>query len=168
MSQNSGKQLNKWPLLAGLAEPLVPPCLLPGPQYKLHHGGAYLWNLQISAILTLRVYALFNRNRVILGPLSLGGLGSLAIGVVHTLMWLGSTTDTAAPLPGMKICTGIAGAWEAGWCVSSLEILSAVDVANILIYYYYDNSRISSAIHSDNFYFFGETNPNDGIIFPFG
>ncbi|KAJ7854817.1 hypothetical protein B0H14DRAFT_2579652 [Mycena olivaceomarginata] len=53
----------------------------------------------IYAILTLRVYALFNLHQVILMLLSVVGLGSLAIG-----MWLGTTTDT----------TGVAGAWEAG------------------------------------------------------
>ncbi|KAJ7877247.1 hypothetical protein B0H14DRAFT_2567860 [Mycena olivaceomarginata] len=65
-----------------MAKALVHPPPLPGPQYKLHHGGAHLWNLRISAILTLHVYALFNCNRVILGLLSLGGLGFLAIGAV--------------------------------------------------------------------------------------
>ena len=45
----------------------------------------YTLAFYFTAILTLRVYALFNRNTVILGLLSLGGLGSLAIGVVHAL-----------------------------------------------------------------------------------
>ncbi|KAJ7906876.1 hypothetical protein B0H13DRAFT_2333025 [Mycena leptocephala] len=45
-----------------------------------------------TAILTLRVYALFNRNRGVLMLLSLAGLGSLAVG-----MWLGTTAN---PLPG--------------------------------------------------------------------
>ncbi|KAJ7889360.1 hypothetical protein B0H14DRAFT_3127041 [Mycena olivaceomarginata] len=58
----------------------------------------------IYAILTLRVYALFNRHQVILVLLSVVGLGSLAIGV-----WLGTSTDATAPPPG-----SVAGAWEAG------------------------------------------------------
>ncbi|KAJ7797831.1 hypothetical protein B0H14DRAFT_2618482 [Mycena olivaceomarginata] len=58
----------------------------------------------IYAILTLRVYALFNRHQAILVLLTVVGLGSLAIGV-----WLGTTTDTTAPSPG-----SVAGAWEAG------------------------------------------------------
>ncbi|KAJ7898907.1 hypothetical protein B0H14DRAFT_3554352 [Mycena olivaceomarginata] len=74
-----------------MAKALVHPPPLPGPQYKLHHGGAHLWNLRISAILTLRVYALFNCNRVILGLLSLGGLGFLAIGAYHRLSPAGRT-----------------------------------------------------------------------------
>ncbi|KAJ7913993.1 hypothetical protein B0H13DRAFT_1873340 [Mycena leptocephala] len=137
MSQNSGKQLNNWPLLAGLAEALVPPHPLPGPQYKLHHGGAYLWNLQTSAILTLRVYALFNRNRVILGLLSLGGLGSLAIGVVHTLIGSEAPPTPRLRSPEVRACflmSRIAGAWEAGNPI----LIAAVDVANILIYYFGD------------------------------
>ncbi|KAJ7889123.1 hypothetical protein B0H14DRAFT_2692384 [Mycena olivaceomarginata] len=74
----------------------------------------------IYAILTLRVYALFNRHQAILMLLSVVGLGSLAIGI-----WLGTTTDTTAPPPGSpcspcilthvsKTLTGVAGAWEAG------------------------------------------------------
>ncbi|KAJ7826694.1 hypothetical protein B0H14DRAFT_3873969 [Mycena olivaceomarginata] len=51
----------------------------------------------IYAILTLRVYALFNRHQAILVLLSVVGLGSLAIGV-----WLGTTTDTTAPPPGKQ------------------------------------------------------------------
>ncbi|KAJ7804361.1 hypothetical protein B0H14DRAFT_3153976 [Mycena olivaceomarginata] len=49
----------------------------------------------IYAILTLRVYALFNCHQVILVLLSVVVLGSLAIGV-----WLGTTTDATAPPPG--------------------------------------------------------------------
>ncbi|KAJ7814461.1 hypothetical protein B0H13DRAFT_2381756 [Mycena leptocephala] len=112
----------------------------------------------IYAILTLRVYALFNRHRVILVLLSVVGLGSLAVGV-----WLGTTTDAKAPLPE--------SAWEAGlfrdvlifsftllrgilhWrradhspCVDCFVIdgfiyfclITTVDVTNILMYYFGD------------------------------
>ncbi|KAJ7920403.1 hypothetical protein B0H13DRAFT_2319455 [Mycena leptocephala] len=112
----------------------------------------------IYAILTLRVYALFNCHRVILVLLSVVGLGSLGVGV-----WLGTTTDATAPLPG--------SAWEAGlfrdvlivsftllcgilhWrradhspCVDCFVIdgfiyfclITVVDVANILMYYFGD------------------------------
>ncbi|KAJ7934000.1 hypothetical protein B0H13DRAFT_2306029 [Mycena leptocephala] len=112
----------------------------------------------IYAILTLRVYALFNRHRVILVLLSVVGLGSLGVGV-----WLGTTTDATAPLPG--------SAWEAGLfrdvLIFSFTLLrgilhwrradhspyvdcfvidgfiyfcliTAVDVANILMYYFGD------------------------------
>ncbi|KAJ7853993.1 hypothetical protein B0H14DRAFT_2580168 [Mycena olivaceomarginata] len=102
-----------------MAKALVHPRQLPGPQYKLHHGGAHLWNLRISAILTLRVYALFNRNRVILGLLSLGGLGSLAIGACSgseappTLRFR-SPEVYASFLMSLKSCTGVVGASEAG------------------------------------------------------
>ncbi|KAJ7847914.1 hypothetical protein B0H14DRAFT_2768723 [Mycena olivaceomarginata] len=75
----------------------------------------------IYAILTLRVYALFNRHQAILVLLSVVGLGSLAIGI-----WLETTTDTTAPPPGSP-CS-VAGAWEAG-------LIAAVNVANILMYY---------------------------------
>ncbi|KAJ7895818.1 hypothetical protein B0H13DRAFT_2338685 [Mycena leptocephala] len=67
------------------------------------------------AILTLRVYALFNCNRVILWLLILGGLGSFTIGV-----WLGSTADTATLFAGSYCmlyhvsAIRFAGAWEAG------------------------------------------------------
>ncbi|KAJ7923273.1 hypothetical protein B0H13DRAFT_2316657 [Mycena leptocephala] len=200
MSQNSGKQLNNWPLLAGLVLLLYDYLLTlpteirivwpqPRPWLLLIRYlalGTNLsmvvltfglqWNRWISdytlafcslAILTLRVYAMFNRKRVILWLLSLAGLGSLAVGV-----WLGSEADTAAPLPGMKICTGIAGAWEAEvfrdllifaftllrgilhWRQDNYRsrlvrcfvldgfvyfcLIAAVDVANILSYYFGD------------------------------
>ncbi|KAJ7697533.1 hypothetical protein B0H14DRAFT_3038851 [Mycena olivaceomarginata] len=112
----------------------------------------------IYAILTLCVYALFNRHQVILVLLSVVGLGSLAIG-----MWLGTTTDTTAPPPGSPCSPCVAGAWEAGlfrdvlifgftllrgilhWrradhspCVDWFIyfcLITAVDVANILMYY---------------------------------
>ncbi|KAJ7924539.1 hypothetical protein B0H13DRAFT_1863942 [Mycena leptocephala] len=120
MSQNSGKQLINWPLLAGLVLLLYDYLLTlpteihivwprPRPWLLLIRYlalGTILsmvvltfgifglqWNRWIS-ILTLHVYALFNRKRVILWLLSLAGLGSLAIGV-----WLGSAADAAAPLP---------------------------------------------------------------------
>ncbi|KAJ7815468.1 hypothetical protein B0H13DRAFT_2381032 [Mycena leptocephala] len=118
----------------------------------------------IYAILTLRVYALFNRHWVILVLLSVVGLGSLGVGV-----WLGTTTDATAPLPG--------SAWEAGlfrdvlifsftllrgilhWrradhspCVDCFVIdgfiyfclITVVDVANILMYYFGDPFLASS------------------------
>ncbi|KAJ7812271.1 hypothetical protein B0H13DRAFT_1926194 [Mycena leptocephala] len=191
MSPNSGKQLNNWPLLVGLVLLLYDYLLTlpteirivwprPRPWLLLIRYlalGTNLtmvvltfgifglqWNRWIS-ILTLHVYALFNRKRIILWLLSLTGLGSLSIGV-----WLGSAADTAASLPG-----SIAGAWEAElthhmvfrdllifaftflcgilhWrrgnyrsrLVKCFVLDAAVDVANILSYY--DHSRISSAI----------------------
>jgi hypothetical protein len=42
-----------------------------------------IWLICCTAILTLRVYALFNRHQAILVLLSVVGLGSLAIGVVR-------------------------------------------------------------------------------------
>ncbi|KAJ7863230.1 hypothetical protein B0H13DRAFT_1899744 [Mycena leptocephala] len=185
MSQNSGKQLNNWPLLAGLVLLLYDYLLTlpteirivwpqPRPWLLLIRYlalGTNLsmvvltfgifglqWNRWIS-ILTLRVYALFNRKRVILWLLSLAGLGSLAVGVVGALAVHFGFGSEAQPTPlprspevcacfltSLKICTGIAGTWEAEWCVTALEVLliAAVDVANILSYY--DHSRISSAI----------------------
>ncbi|KAJ7938620.1 hypothetical protein B0H13DRAFT_2301660 [Mycena leptocephala] len=199
MSQNSGKQLNNWPLLAGLVLLLYDYLLTlpteihivwprPRPWLLLIRYlalGTNLsmvvltfgifglqWNRWIS-ILTLRVYALFNRKRVILWLLSLAGLGSLAVGV-----WLGSAADTAAPLPG-SLCMlshvsviRIAGAWEAEvfrdvlifaftllrgilhWQRDNYRsrlvkcfvldgfvyfcLIAAVDVANILSYYFGD------------------------------
>ncbi|KAJ7891757.1 hypothetical protein B0H13DRAFT_1887076 [Mycena leptocephala] len=92
-----------------------------------------------SAILTLRVYALFNHERVILWLLSLAGLGSLAVGV-----WLGSAADTAAPLPGsLCMLSHVSHRRRMGGRMV-LSIFAAVDVANILSYY--DHPRISSAI----------------------
>ncbi|KAJ7850797.1 hypothetical protein B0H14DRAFT_2762774, partial [Mycena olivaceomarginata] len=92
------------------------------------------------------------RHQVILVLLSVVGLVSLAIGV-----WLGTTTNATAPPPGSP-CS-VAGAWEAGlfrdvlifgftllrgilhWrradhspCVDCF-LITAVDVANILMYY---------------------------------
>ncbi|KAJ7924792.1 hypothetical protein B0H13DRAFT_2315125 [Mycena leptocephala] len=206
MSQNSGKQLNNWPLLAGLVLlfydylltlpteirivwPRPRPWLLLVRYLALGTNLSMVvltfglqWNRWISdytlafcslAILTLRVYALFNRKRVILWLLSLAGLGSLAAGV-----WLGSAADTAAPLPG-SLCMlshvsviRIAGAWEAEvfrdllifaftllrgilhWQRDNYRsrlvkcfvldgfvyfcLIAAVDVANILSYYFGD------------------------------
>ncbi|KAJ7877425.1 hypothetical protein B0H14DRAFT_3436126 [Mycena olivaceomarginata] len=141
MSQNSAEQLNNWPMLAGLVL-LIYDYLLtlpteihivwpwPKPWFMLVRYLALSTNIIMVAltfgtggsqdiityaILTLRVYALFNRNRVILGVLSLGGVGSFAIGI-----WLGGTTDTAASLPGSYCmlyhvsAIRFAGAWEAG------------------------------------------------------
>ncbi|KAJ7786915.1 hypothetical protein B0H14DRAFT_2956255 [Mycena olivaceomarginata] len=130
----------------------------------------------IYAILTLRVYALFNRHQAILVLLSVVGLGSLAIGLV----WLGTTTDTTAPPPGSPCspcilthvsAIRVAGAWEAGlfrdvlifgftllrgilhWRRADHSpfvdcfvidgfiyfcLIAAVDVANILMYYFGD------------------------------
>ena len=50
------------------------------------HAADYTLAFCSLAILTLRIYALFNRKRVILWLLSLAGLGSLAVGVVGALM----------------------------------------------------------------------------------
>ncbi|KAJ7439565.1 hypothetical protein B0H11DRAFT_2205760 [Mycena galericulata] len=88
------------------------------------HAADYTLAFCSLAILTLRVYALFNRKRVILWLLSLAGLGSLAAGV-----WLGSAADTAAPLPGSLCMLS-----HVSWCATALEVLliAAVDVANIL------------------------------------
>ncbi|KAJ7862267.1 hypothetical protein B0H14DRAFT_2575534 [Mycena olivaceomarginata] len=156
MSQNSGNQLNNWPLLAGLVLLLYDYLLTlpteirivwprPRPWLLLIRYlalGTNLsmvvltfgifglqWNRWIS-ILTLRVYALFNRKRVILWLLSLAGLGSLAVGI-----WLGSAADTTAPLPG-SLCM-LSHVSHRRWCVTALEVLliAAVDVANILNYY---------------------------------
>ncbi|KAJ7920969.1 hypothetical protein B0H13DRAFT_1867114 [Mycena leptocephala] len=159
MSQNSGKQLNNWLLLAGLVLLLydylltLPTeiCIVwprPRPWLLLIRYlalGTNLsmvvltfglqWNRWIS-ILTLRVYALFNRKRVILWLLSLAGLGSLAVGV-----WLGSAADTAAPLPG-SLC--MLSHVSENMHRHRRCLIAAVDVANILSYY--DHSRISSAI----------------------
>ncbi|KAJ7480473.1 hypothetical protein B0H11DRAFT_2280520 [Mycena galericulata] len=91
----------------------------PQTKFPHHHCRAVplvgLTSFITYAILTLRVYALFNRKRVILWLLSLAGLGSLAAGV-----WLGSAADTAAPLPG-SLCM-----------LSHVSLIAAVDVANIL------------------------------------
>ncbi|KAJ7913834.1 hypothetical protein B0H13DRAFT_1873576 [Mycena leptocephala] len=170
MSQNSGKQLNNWPLLAGLVLLLYDYLLTlpteirivwpqPRPWLLLIRYlalGTNLsmvvltfglqWNRWIS-ILTLRVYAMFNRKRVILWLLSLAGLGSLAVGV-----WLGSEADTAAPLPGsLCMLSHVSHRRRVGGrdnyrsrLVRCFVLDAAVDVANILCYY--DHSRISSAI----------------------
>ncbi|KAJ7903893.1 hypothetical protein B0H13DRAFT_1882093 [Mycena leptocephala] len=151
-ASNSAKLLNNWPLLVGLAEVMVPPHPLPGPQHTLHNGGAYIWNLRTSAILTLCVYALFNCNRVILGLLSLAGFGSLAIG-----MWLGNTADATAPLPRSSCiishvshCRRIGGRMDLfifggvirdeteSRILMNESLIVAVDVANILMHHFGD------------------------------
>ncbi|KAJ7939513.1 hypothetical protein B0H13DRAFT_2300793 [Mycena leptocephala] len=68
----------------------------------------------IYAILTLRVYVVFNRDWRILVLLSLSGLGSLAVGA-----WLRATANGGALPESLCILsnasgTRIAGAWEAG------------------------------------------------------
>ncbi|KAJ7867524.1 hypothetical protein B0H14DRAFT_3588599 [Mycena olivaceomarginata] len=210
MSQNSGKQLNNWPLLAGLALLLYDYLLTlpteihivwPRPKpwfilvrylalstnftmvvltfgtfgsqlftlpeqmnmtslHMVHHfpytrsmlPADYTLAFYFTAILTLRVYALFNRNRVILGLLSLGGLGSFAIGA-----WLGSTADIAVSLPGslcilshvscrrrvggrmdLSIFGGVIQVGNPIYSESNNSLIAAVDVANILIYYFGD------------------------------
>ncbi|KAJ7939886.1 hypothetical protein B0H13DRAFT_2299926 [Mycena leptocephala] len=68
----------------------------------------------IYAILTLRVYVVFNRDWRILVLLSLSGLGSLAVGA-----WLRATANGGALPESLCILSNasgirIAGAWEAG------------------------------------------------------
>ncbi|KAJ7816570.1 hypothetical protein B0H14DRAFT_2602574 [Mycena olivaceomarginata] len=160
MSQNSGKQLNNWPLLAGLALLLYDYLLTlpseihivwpwPKPWFILvrylalstnftmvvltfgtfesqvcghhettsstvHFAGTDEYDIVTYAILTLRVYALFNRNRVILGLLSLGGLGTLAIGACS-----GSEAPPTLQFRSPEICASflmsrVAGVSEAG------------------------------------------------------
>ncbi|KAJ7937953.1 hypothetical protein B0H13DRAFT_1851904 [Mycena leptocephala] len=164
MSQNSGKQLNNWPLLAGLVLllydylltlpteihivwPRSRPWLLLIRYLALGTNLSMVvltfgifglqWNRWIS-ILTLCVYALFNRKRVILWLLSLAGLGSLAIGVCSGLEAQPTPRPRSPEVCACFLMSRIAGAWEAE-C-----LIAAVDVANILSYY--DHSRISSAI----------------------
>ncbi|KAJ7867483.1 hypothetical protein B0H14DRAFT_3588544 [Mycena olivaceomarginata] len=158
MSQNSGKQLNNWPLLAGLALLLYDYLLTlpteihivwpwPKPWFILVCYLALSTNFTMVvltfgtfgsqdiityAILTLRVYALFNRNRIILGLLSLGGLGSLAIGACS-----GSEAPPTLQFRSLEVCASllmsrVAGASEAGCSIAT------VDMTNILIYYFGD------------------------------
>ncbi|KAJ7938573.1 hypothetical protein B0H13DRAFT_2301609 [Mycena leptocephala] len=94
----------------------------------------------IYAILTLRVYALFNRHRIILVLLSVVGLGSLAVGV-----WLGTTTDATAPLPG--------SAWEAG-LFRDVLIFSFTLLRGILHWWRADHSPCVDCFVIDEFIYF--------------
>ncbi|KAJ7932222.1 hypothetical protein B0H13DRAFT_1857059 [Mycena leptocephala] len=190
MSQNSGKQLNNWPLLAGLALLLYDYLLTlpteihivwprPKPWFILVRYLALSTNFTMvvltfgafgsqccpytrsilpadytlafyfTAILTLRVYALFNRNRLILGLLSLGGLGSLAIGAnlsaplsiifshlvqsMHPLIdFLGQSNPCRRRVGGRMDLSIFGGVIQVGMQSP------VVDVANILIYYFGD------------------------------
>ncbi|KAJ7850793.1 hypothetical protein B0H14DRAFT_2581784 [Mycena olivaceomarginata] len=151
MSPNSGKQLNNWPLLAGLVLLLydylltlpteirivvwqaimkLPPVvdssgtdgydiITYGSLLLIYsvHAADYTLAFCSLAILTLHVYALFNRKGVILWLLSLAGMGSLAIGV-----WLGSAADTTAPLPG-SLCM-LSHVSESTWAMALSIIFS--------------------------------------------
>ncbi|KAJ7804894.1 hypothetical protein B0H14DRAFT_3773298 [Mycena olivaceomarginata] len=135
MSQNSGKQLNNWPLLAGLALLLYDYLLTlpteihivwprPKPWFILVCYLALSTNFTM-VVLTFGTFGsqLFTSpeqmNIVILGLLSLGGLGSLAIGACRgseappTLRFR-SPEVYASFLMSLKSCTGVAGASEAG------------------------------------------------------
>ncbi|KAJ7854830.1 hypothetical protein B0H14DRAFT_3648948 [Mycena olivaceomarginata] len=102
MSQNSGKQLNNWPLLAGLALLLYDYLLTLPSEIHIVWPRPKPWfilvrYLALSTNFTMVVltFGTFQSQQFSLCLLSLGGLGTLAIGA-----WLGSTADTAVSLPG--------------------------------------------------------------------
>ncbi|KAJ7917830.1 hypothetical protein B0H13DRAFT_1870000 [Mycena leptocephala] len=175
-SQNSGKQLNNWPLLASLVLLLYDYLLTLPTEIRivwLHQGpgscSSTTWpsvqtspwlclpsessDLRWISILTLCVYALFNRKGVIIWLLSLAGIGSLAVGVgicldngiihqfshlvqfAHPLLVLwaeqsasqarGRQTGQLSLLAGEMFCPR--------WCVTALEILCDLSISGGIV-----------------------------------
>ncbi|KAJ7939923.1 hypothetical protein B0H13DRAFT_1850123 [Mycena leptocephala] len=125
MSQNSGKQLNNWPLLAGLSIRLSyfqAVLLLYDYLLTLPTEIQIVWPRPKPWFLLIRYLALSTNFTMVV--LTFGTFRSQVD--INSHSWLGSTANTMAPLLG--------SAWEAGNSI----LIAAVDVANILIYYFGD------------------------------